>query len=726
MRLEGMGRYRWILAGAIGTAVLVGSAVPATAADEPLRFERLPASKVLRAEERPTSPEARSSREIELGVSHPERLRRQKARAAREAEESSGASSSAAVSGTLNQPGLVAAGSTPPDSTGAIGPDHYLEMVNTRIGVFDRTDLSLDGFAELDEFVGDPGEEVFDPQIQWDAQADRWLYVADDVVNANNNFLAYGWSMTPDPTDLENGWCHFLIDSPGTQFDDYPKLGHSNDFIIIGTNAFANSGDGGFVGSRVWAIDKPDAGVTTCTEPDVFASSLPLLDANGRPAFTPVPANTFESSTNGYVAAAEDPFEAATPNQITAWHVEPGPDPLNDPVLVEDGAINVGAFGIPANVPQPGTGGVLDSLDARLTQAVARTDPAAGEQAVWTQHTVNGPGNRSVARWYELLPDAGTARQRGTISDPSQFVFNAAISPTDGGTSAVIDHNVGGASLLAQIRAYSRQGSTPLNQMGGATTLGTSAASARDFTCTEDGGPCRWGDYAGASPDPVNPGLVWGSNQTIGPAAGLAPRWRTRNFALTTAASPPSTAIDSGPAQGSTIDDPSPAFGFSSNDPSANFRCRVDGSAFSACRSPTTIGPLPNGEHAFAARATGGGGMVDPTPASRSFTIDAPGPTTTITKGPKGKKKTKKKRFKAKFRFTASDPALGDTSASDFAFECKLDGKGWKTCTSPRGVKVKAKSRAKRHRFRVRATNELRTTGPEAKRKFKLKRKRRR
>jgi hypothetical protein len=82
--------------------------------------------------------------------------------------------------------------------------------------------------------------------------------------------------------------------------------------------------------------------------------------------------------------------------------------------------------------------------------------------------------------------------------------------------------------------------------------LGTAAQSAPvliqqspgpdiDFSCTSTK-PCRWGDYAGASPDPLVPlpstgataGLVWGTQmrtldgRTTGGTNGSS--WRTLNF----------------------------------------------------------------------------------------------------------------------------------------------------------------------------------------------------
>jgi len=60
---------------------------------------------------------------------------------------------------------------------------------------------------------------------------------------------------------------------------------------------------------------------------------------------------------------------------------------------------------------------------------------------------------------------------------------------------------------------------------------------------------------------------------------------------------------------------------------------------------------------------------------------DTTAPDTTITKGPKRKVKTKKKRKKATFEFTSNEPAS--------TFECSLDDGPFEPCTSPEVVKVK-------------------------------------
>ena len=461
----------------------------------------------------------------------------------------------------LDSPGLSQLTVAPPDSTGAIGPNHYVEMVNQQIGVYDRS-LHLISSTDNGTFTGAGASlSVTDPQIQWDGQGGHWLYAALGVATGAN-MLIFGWSKTSDPSDLTNGWCRFGIPE-GNLLDDYPKLGHDDNFISIGTNVYDDSTNFTFLTANIYAIRKPAAGDTSCSVDTVLYvadAANPLRNADGSTAFTPVPANTADASAFGYIVAAHSPVDGtgSSAPKVMVWHwaLVGG-----SPALVSDGDVAVPTFDIPAPVPQPGTANTLDSLDARLTQAVAVNDPGAGgAKGIWTQHTVAGPGGRSVVRWYEILGGApATLRQYGDVGSPTDFVFNGAVSPSIGGGSAAVFYNRGGATTLPVIGAQTRSASTPLGSLdAGELVIAQSSAADLDFTCgyTKPTDPCRWGDYAGASPDPLNDGVVWGSSQLTGPCfifCGFFAQWQTQNFAVvaSTAAPPVLTTITVSPASAS-------------------------------------------------------------------------------------------------------------------------------------------------------------------------------
>ena len=463
----------------------------------------------------------------------------------------------------LNGGGLSDYTATPPDSTGAIGPTRYIEMVNQQIGVFDRTSLSLLSSTDNGTFTGASAlDSVSDPQIQWDAQANRWLYAAVAVAQGNNALL-FGWSKTSDPSDLTNGWCRFGFNRL-SDLDDYPKLGHDDNFILIGSNVYSDTAAPNytFETADLFAMSKPAPGDTSCAGPTNayhFADAAhKLLNQDGTDAYTPVPVNTVDASPVGWVVSAHTPLSGdnaylGAQTKLELWHFISN---AGTPVLNADGAVNVPSFDIPASATQPGTSFTLDTLDGRLTQAVAVNDPGAGgAKGIWTQHTVDGPGGRSVVRWYEVTAGAPPVlRQQGQIESPTDFVFNGAISPAKGGDSAAIFYNRSSASQATVIGAQSRGPSTPLGTMdAGELLLGTSSASDVDYSCGTPSPttPCRWGDYAGATPDPSNAGVVWGSSQVTGPCfviCGWFAQWQTRNFAVVTSTAPPPPTVP-GPPQ---------------------------------------------------------------------------------------------------------------------------------------------------------------------------------
>ena len=183
-----------------------------------------------------------------------------------------------------------------------------------------------------------------------------------------------------------------------------------------------------YLTARIWAYEKPARRRWEPAAPAGFSfgsSSNPLPSADGDIVFTPVPAQAADGGPNAYVTAADFP-EFGPAGQLMVWHVSGGGGG-GSPSLVSDGNANVPSYNFPLNVPQPSSSRVLDSLDTRLTQAVAMSDPdVAGAKGIWSQHTVDGPGTPSVVRWYELVPSlcngttcpAAALKQAGTVCHP--------------------------------------------------------------------------------------------------------------------------------------------------------------------------------------------------------------------------------------------------------------------------------------------------------------------
>jgi CSLREA domain-containing protein len=132
----------------------------------------------------------------------------------------------------------------------------------------------------------------------------------------------------------------------------------------------------------------------------------------------------------------------------------------------------------------------------------------------------------------------------------------------------------------------------------------------------------------------------------------------------------PNTSVVSGPS--GPTGDATPSFAFSSTEAGATFQCRFDSAAYATCTSPHTApAELPDGPHTFEVRARNAAGNLDPTPASRSFTVDTRAPETTILSKPP-------------VLTTDSTPTFEFSSDEQGStFECQLDDGPFGTCTSP-------------------------------------------
>ena len=136
---------------------------------------------------------------------------------------------------------------------------------------------------------------------------------------------------------------------------------------------------------------------------------------------------------------------------------------------------------------------------------------------------------------------------------------------------------------------------------------------------------------------------------------------------------PPPVALDTSITAGptGTVATRTATFEFTSTRSGATFECKLDAGAWDACTSPKSYASLADGSHTFSVRAKDGA-AVDQTPATRTWTVNATAPDTSITAGPSGTVNSSS----ASFAFSATQAGS--------SFECKLDSGSYAACTSPK------------------------------------------
>jgi hypothetical protein len=127
----------------------------------------------------------------------------------------------------------------------------------------------------------------------------------------------------------------------------------------------------------------------------------------------------------------------------------------------------------------------------------------------------------------------------------------------------------------------------------------------------------------------------------------------------------PDTTIGSGPE--GLVNSRSADFTYSS-DSGTGYQCKLDDDDWVTCEGDQNeYSNLSDGPHTFSVRAVLND-QPDPTPASRSWTVDATPPHTTITAGPSGAVQG------------ASGTFYYASSEGGTRFDCDLDFQGWKPC----------------------------------------------
>lgn len=392
-----------------------------------------------------------------------------------------------------------AGGLIPPDTNGAVGPNHYLQLVNIEISIYNKQGTRLLGPASLNSIwsgFGGPCENGFgDPIALYDHFADRWL--VSQLVGQTPSSECVAVSQTGDPL---GSWFRYQFQFTGHV--DYPKLGVWPDGYYMSTQGSPGA-DGAVVFERQAMLV---GGQARFQYFEFSNNSLLPADVDG-PAPQPGASAPFADFASGKYEVREFHTDWDNPSASSFGLVA---------TLSPDPPLSWTCVGLSC-VPQPGTTQKLANNALRLMNRLTYRRLSDGTEHLIVTHTTDAdPGHNSV-RWTEFVKVSGdwAIAQQGVYAPNADHRFTSSGAMDKDGNIA-IGYNVSSATTFPSIRYAGRLKTDPSGTMR---TEGSILEGSASQTFSS-----RWGDYSAMVVDPQDDCTFWYTNEYVQPDGN----WGTR------------------------------------------------------------------------------------------------------------------------------------------------------------------------------------------------------
>ena len=427
----------------------------------------------------------------------------------------------------------------PPDTNGDVGPNHYVQTVNSLFRVWDKSGNPLVPAAKLSDLFAPLGAPCGtrndgDPIVLYDPMADRWLISQFCIpvflpTPAAHSHQVIAISQTADPTGS-----YFLYDfvMPNAKLNDYPHFGVWPDGYYMSDNQFGDgTGSQAFTGAGFFAFERlkmlqgdPTASFIyfdyEATDPT--AGGMLPTDMDG---FTPPPPGTPNFFMETRADEFGDPIDALRIYEFHADFATPANSTLTARPDLPIAAFDQRQPSGRQDIEQPPGGENLDSIGDRMMHRIAYRTLSGGVQSFVANFTVNVSGTNPTSaatyqagvRFEELRRNSGT----GAFT-----VQNEATYSTDAGNGAT------GRNLWCGSAAQDNQGDIAVGFSASSTTLKPSIiwagrlagdpanTLAQGEATVQAGGGVqqsntfnRWGDYSAMTVDPADDCTFWYTQQ---------------------------------------------------------------------------------------------------------------------------------------------------------------------------------------------------------------------
>ncbi len=407
-------------------------------------------------------------------------------------------------------------GSLPPDTMGAVGPNHFVEVINSSVAIYNKTSGARLSHVSLTSFFTDAAEGVtpangtFDPRILYDRASGHWFATAMErgTVSGKDNDIILAVSDTSDPT---GDWDRFRIDvgiATGADafFTDYSTLGTDENGVYFGMRMFQDTGNNGSTETSFAKIAATPKASLIAATPSLSTvtqwSNITDMYSSPQPAHNQ---DDIGPSTAAWFVSSSSSVFANINYKTLTWSG-------GTPTLSSTSVLSTAAIAAPINAPASGSTTNVNTGDQRLQMAVIRNN------GLWTTRQIglNSTGAASSAdrtgiEWFQLSVTTTTpaVTQQGRIFD------NAASSPkfyyypsimVSGQGHARIGFSGSNGSEFVGAYSSSRLATDTLGTMTAPVSVKAGEAS---YTRNDGIGRNRWGDYSYTSLDPNDDMTLW-------------------------------------------------------------------------------------------------------------------------------------------------------------------------------------------------------------------------
>jgi len=408
--------------------------------------------------------------------------------------------------------------SIPPDPVGDVGPNHYVQMVNTAFAIFDKQGNLLVGPLAINQLWQGQGgacetSNDGDPIVLYDPLADRWLLSQFAVGQGPPYYECIAISQTPDPTGA-----YFLYAfSTEDVFPDYPKFGVWPDAYYMSANEAA-------VGIYAFERDKMLNGqAATFQKFQVQGNFMLPSDLDGS---NPPPSG----SPNYFYTMMDDTFWPTFgfpgEDRIEIWefHVD-FENPANSSFTLSKNLPTESFNYLVCDffdfdcIPQKGIDQRVDALSEWPMYRFQYRNFGTHETLLgnFTVKIDDFPGHAGI-RWFELRKteeDDWHIYQEGTHAPDAHHRWMGSIAMNGEGNIA-LGYSVSSESLYPAMRYAVQYYWDPVGSLRNEVSVVESTASQTRFN--------RWGDYSSMNVDPVDDTTFWYTAEYLSESG----YWKTR------------------------------------------------------------------------------------------------------------------------------------------------------------------------------------------------------